>query len=160
MQWVADRASAITDLLPGGKPVGLGVLAALVLAAAAALAGRTLRLRAGRREHALAGERARARGPDPGELERAAVRAEAGDDLDLAVRLRFRAGLLRLAERGEIDVRDSLTTGTIARRLHSDEFDRLARGFEAVAYGGRAARAEDVGAQRDGWPRLLETMSG
>ena len=32
----------------------------------------------------------------------------------------------------------------------------LVDGFEAVAYGGRAAAADDLRSARDGWPRVPE----
>ncbi len=42
-----------------------------------------------------------------------------------------------------------------SRRLHSDDFDRLAADFDSVVYGGRPAEAEDVEAARRGWDSVL-----
>jgi hypothetical protein len=92
---------------------------------------------------------------DPAALEREAEHAEEGGAFATAVRLRFRAGLLRLGARHEIDYRPSLLTADIARRLRSPQFDALARSFERVAYGGLDADADDATAARDGWRALL-----
>ncbi len=108
--------------------------------------------------------RAKTRGaapaPDPAEdadaLERAADAAERDGDLDRAVRLRFRAGLLRLGDRGAISYRPSVTTGEVRRSLGSARFDDLAETFEAVTYGGRPADPPDVARARREWPNVLE----
>ena len=76
---------------------------------------------------------------DPDALERAADEAERDGDLARALRLRFRAGLLRLGDRGAIHYRPSVTTGEVRRTLGSATFDDLAGTFEAVTYGGRTA---------------------
>ncbi len=53
---------------------------------------------------------------DPAVLEREADAAERRGDLERAVRLRFRAGLLRLGDRGAVDYRPSLTTSEVRAR--------------------------------------------
>lgn len=100
--------------------------------------------------------RSHAGAPDPDSLERAADDAERRGELDEAIRLRFRAGLLRLDSRGAITFRPSLTTGEVRHLLGSDTFDELATTFEEVAYGGRHAKPPDVANARRTWPRLLE----
>jgi hypothetical protein len=92
---------------------------------------------------------------DPDQLERDAASAEAAGDLDQAIRLRFRAGLLRLDRVGAIRFRPSLTSSQVARTLRSHDFEELAATFDAVAYGGRAADVTDVTDARDRWPRVL-----
>jgi hypothetical protein len=92
---------------------------------------------------------------DPADLERAADAAEHAGQLDVAVRLRFRAGLLRLGDRGAIRYRPSVTTNEVRRVLGSDAFDELARTFDAIAYGGRDAEPPDVDAARREWPRIV-----
>jgi hypothetical protein len=92
---------------------------------------------------------------DPRELERAADAAERAGRLDEALRLRFRAGLLRLGARGAIRYRPSVTTNEVRRVLGSETFDELARTFESVAYGGRDAVEPDVEAARREWPRVV-----
>jgi hypothetical protein len=93
---------------------------------------------------------------DPDALEHAADAAERDGDLARAVRLRFRAGLLRLGDRGAIRYRPSVTTGEVRTTLRSQRFDDLAGTFEAVTYGGRAAGRPDVDASRREWPHVLE----
>ena len=61
---------------------------------------------------------------DPDELERAADDAERDGDLDRALRLRFRAGLLRLGDRGAIRYRPSVTTSEVRRALGSRDVRR------------------------------------
>lgn len=93
------------------------------------------------------------------ELERAAGEAERLGELDRALRLYFGAGLLRLDRARAITLSPSLTTGQVSRRLRSDQFDELREAFEAVAYGGRSARGEQVAAAREGWPRVLAEVT-
>ena len=150
-----DVFDELAERVPGGRSVTAVLLAALVLGLVALLSGRALRPRRLRRERALA-RVALAHEPSAAELERAAERAEREGELDLAVRLRFRAGLMALQESGTLEGRSSLTTRQIARRLRSPDFERLAGDFEEIAYGGREAEAPDVEAQRQGWRRLLE----
>jgi hypothetical protein len=148
--WIGDRFSAVPDV----------VWIMVGIAAVAAIVARVIVVSRRRRVSVAAG--AGARGPgadapeDPDDLERAADDAEHAGDLDRALRLRFRAGLLRLGRRGAIEYRPSVTTGEVRRALGSDTFDELARAFENVAYGGRAAAAPDVDNARRDWPRVLQ----
>lgn len=161
--WVAttidpliDEVDALIDaVVPGGRPVGLTLLAVALILGFAALSSRMVRLRSRRRATAVAEDTDRSRGATPAELERAASEAERAGDLNLAVRLLFRAGLLHLDERGAIRLQPSLTTAAIAARIDSREFAEVAAGFEQVAYGGRPAAPADVEAQRSGWRRVL-----
>jgi hypothetical protein len=89
-------------------------------------------------------------------LERAADEAERDGDLERALRLRFRAGLLRLGDRGAIAYRPSVTTGEVRRALGSETFDELAQTFEEVTYGDRVAQKPDVDSARQEWPRVVE----
>jgi hypothetical protein len=95
-------------------------------------------------------------GLDPDELERRAADAEGRGELDTALRLRFRAGLLRLADAGVLRLRPGLTNAAVSRTLRSRRFDELALDFDEVAYGGRPATPDDVAAARSGWPAVLE----
>jgi hypothetical protein len=160
LDWLGDRLRPIGDFFsrvtesPAGKVVlaallaGAVALVALLVArrrAAAGVTGREGRRRASPDDHA-----------DPDRLEREADAAERRGDLDVALRLRFRAGLLRLDRTGAISFRPSITTGQVARRLRLRDFDDLAITFDAVAYGGRHASATDVRSARSGWPRVLD----
>jgi hypothetical protein len=160
LRWLGDRLAPLGDLvddlarwLPGGRPVVYLLLSALVLLVAATLAGGSIRRRA-----AAAVRVARARAPareDPAALEREADRAAAAGEWDTAVRLRFRAGLLRLDARALIEYRPSLTTGEVAAAVGSPTFERVGADFDAIAYGGRPAGEDDEAASREGWQRVL-----
>jgi hypothetical protein len=150
LRWVGDR---LDDIVPGGRSVLWLALAALVGVLAAIVARRTLtgRVRAATQAAAFAA------GPrdDARELERRAGAAEAAGDLEAALRLRFRAGLLRLDARGAIDFRPSISTYEVRRALRSRDFDALAADFDDVVYGGRPAAPGDVEASRRRWPAVV-----
>ncbi len=151
---IGDFFSRITESLPG--KIALGAVLAIVVAVVALLVARR------RAATGAAGRGAgwRRRSPDehadPLRLEREADAAERRGDLDVALRLRFRAGLLRLDRAGAIHFRPSITTGQVARRLRLPDFDDLAITFDAVAYGGRHASATDLQSARAEWPRVLQ----
>jgi len=160
LEWLGDRLrpigdffSAVTESLPG-KIALAAVLAGIVAVVALLFARRRAAT------SAAGGGVGRRRSPDahtdPGRLEREADAAERRGDLDVALRLRFRAGLLRLDRTGAIRFRPSITTGQVARRLRLPNFDDLAITFDAVAYGGRHASATDLQSARAEWPRVLE----
>ena len=132
--------------------LGVGAVAAL-----AAWFATRIRRRAAIRATSGASPRvAAAVDEDAAALERAADEAERAGDLERAVRLRFRAGLLRLGDRGAIRYRPSVTTGEVRRALASARFDDLAGTFEAVTYGGQVADPPAVESSRREWPRVLE----
>jgi hypothetical protein len=144
--WLADR-------IPGGDATLWTILAALLVGTAVALVSRLARRRA---VGQIAG--AEARGPraiDPAELERRAVEAERRGDLEAAIRLRFRAGLLRLSRARAIPPRDSITTREVRRTLRLPQFDALAADFDEIVYGRRDPRERDVEAARRDWPQVL-----
>jgi hypothetical protein len=146
--WLADR-------VPGGPTTLWIALAALVVALAALVATRLGARRGGRLLDAAAGRRT-ARAPDPERLEREAAEAERRGDLDLALRLRFRAGLIRLARADVIPAHEPLTSGQLRRLVRSPSFDRLAFDLDEIVYGDRPASAEHVGRSRESWPRVLQ----
>lgn len=148
-RWVASLATAT----PGGPLAFWAVAAAIVFALAVFGARRMLRRLAPAPELALpdgawAGE-------DPAALERAARAAEERGAFADAVRLRFRAGLLRLGSRDAIEYRPSLRTAEVSRQLHSPQFDSLSDTFDRIAYGGEPAEPADADEARDGWRDLL-----
>lgn len=147
-RWLAAR-------VPGGTPVLWALLATLVLALAALLAGR-----AGARREAAAEASAGGGGERPSAalLRRQAEHAERAGDLDEGLRLRFLAGLLELHDRELIELRPSLTNRELLDAVPSPTLAELVDGFEAVAYGGRAAGQEDVRSARDGWPRVPDEV--
>jgi Domain of unknown function (DUF4129) len=159
LAWLGDKLRRFFDWisapLPGDGALFWTIVAALVVATAAYVAARLGQRRAGLIVE-LGTRGARRAGDDPGQLEREAARAEREGDFELALRLRFRAGLVRLGQRRALPARTSLTNGEIGRRLHSESFRGLARDFDEVVYGRRPAEAEDVDRARTGWPRVLE----
>jgi hypothetical protein len=160
LEWLGDRIKPVFDWInsrgedvPGG-PVALWLaLSALIVAAASTITGTTIR----RRALAIERERAAAlpEADDPHALERAADRAEQDGDYERAVRLRFRAGLLRLDRRRVLLYRPSLTTGEVARAIEAPAFAEVGARFDEIAYGGRAAEREDAEAARQGWEDVL-----
>jgi hypothetical protein len=152
---VLDLIPALDDLVPGGRPVVWALLVLLVGGVAALLARRTLRRRTAGGGVRRAAARAGAVDDDPDTLERRAREAAERGEHELALRLGFRAGLARLDRRGVIDARPSLSTGDVARALHSPQFDRAAARFDEVVYGRRPAAAEDVAAARAAWSAVL-----
>lgn len=152
--WLEGAFGGFVEQVPGGAGVGWALLSALVLLAGIVLALRIAEPRGRdlerRRAAAQAGER-----PDPAALEAEAERAERDGELERAIRLRFRAGVLRLEARGDVDLRPPLTSGILARRLRSPEFDALARRFDEIAYGGRPADPSDAQLAKQVWSRVL-----
>ncbi|MGQ0521825.1 MAG: DUF4129 domain-containing protein [Actinomycetota bacterium] len=161
------------DLLrPVGEPLGrawdrvtddvwaTGALAAAVVGLAALASARLARRRTSAGVHRSGPGGRPNRALDPERLEREALAAERAGDLDRALRLRFRAGVVRLDRAGVVVDRPALTTGELTRRLGSSRLRELADAFEEVAYGGRPATAGDVDDARAGWPRVLEEAAG
>jgi hypothetical protein len=145
-RWIGNLAASA----PGGPPVFWLVVGVIVLVLAAVGARRIMR-RLEPTDHARAMLSGDTR-EDPAALERDADAAETEGAFADSVRLRFRAGLLRLSS---IDYRASLLTGDVARRLRSPQFEALAASFDRIAYGGASAGPADAEAAREGWERVL-----
>ncbi|HYO61625.1 MAG TPA: DUF4129 domain-containing protein [Actinomycetota bacterium] len=92
---------------------------------------------------------------DPGPLEAEAAAAEAAGDFARAIRLRFRAGIVRLARAGVVEERASLTSAEIRMHVRAPEFDEIASSFDRIVYGRRPATAADAAAARERWQRVL-----
>ncbi len=143
--------------LPGG-PI---IVVLLVLAAGAGLVAWLI----GRRSRAVVGDHpAGGLGldgtADPRRLDADADRAEAAGALGEALRLRHLAGLLRLAERGRIEIRPATTAGDAAHQLAHPTLDRLTVGFEDVVYGGRDVSAAELAEAGRGWVEVLGAPVG
>jgi heme exporter protein D len=159
LQWLGDRLATIgrwiADIITAVPWfVWLAVGLVLVALVARGIVTRTRRRRT--RPSRARDARVAVAAEDPAALERDADAAEAAGDLERAVRLRFRAGLLRLGDRGAIEYRPSLTTTEVHARLGSDTFDQLAERFDEVTYGGEPAAPPDVAAARAGWRRVVD----
>jgi hypothetical protein len=144
-------------LAVGGADVLWAIIAAVIVGLAIFLAIR-LASRRTAFEAGLASRRAGRRTEDPVALERLADEAERRGDLEVALRLRFRAGLLRLARKKALPERLSLRTGEARRALHNQRFDRLARDFDEIVYGRREPSPGDVEAARSEWPHVLDEV--
>ena len=153
-RWIARLFSIVASGTPGGAAT-LWMLLGLAIVALVAWQARRVVERRGRARPEAAPDGVPLRADDPRELERQAAAARARGEHDLAVRLLFRAGLLRLARARAIPPRSSLTTGQLRRLLEMPEFDALGRSFDEIAYGRRAATDADSDAARSGWSEVL-----
>ena len=158
LDWLGDRLRPIGDLvdrvLPGGDNIVWLVVATAVLLLAIFLATRLVRRRGPGAERG----RAEARGVanlDAAQLEQEANAAENAGDLERALRLRFRAGVLRLMERRQLEDATSITTGALVRRFRSDAFAAGARSFDEVVYGRRQPTPDDARRVREAWEAVL-----
>lgn len=163
LRWIGDRLrdawDAIADVferLPGPTWVALVVLfAALVALVVWRMARRRDRL--ARIRGVQAPDRAdRADRVDARALEAEAEAAEGVGDYERALRLRFRAGLLRLDDAGAVTLRPDLTNREVRATLRVPTFDDLADAFEAVTYGERSATPEHVAGARRSWPGVVD----
>lgn len=148
---ILDR---LDDLIPGGRSVVWIVLGTLLFLAGY-LVSRLFLSRRIKDSEATAMALTPAE-LDPKTLERQADAAEASGDLEAALRLRFRAGLLRLDRRGAIEFRPSISTHEVRRAVRSEDFDALAATFDDVVYGGRAPQSADVKEARERWPEVVK----
>ena len=154
--WIAEAFRFLA--LGTGGAFGLWLVIAAIVVAITVV--RTRAVVAERAQSRRSASLVREAGDDPKRLEILAAEAEERGDHDLAVRLRFRAGVLRLGAARVIPRRLSLTTGELRRLLASPEFDRLGRAFDEIAYGGRVAAAEDTAHARTAWASVLKEKVG
>lgn len=167
LRWLGDEVvepvqrflARLKDALPEtGSPPWL-LLAAGVVVLAVLVTLRLVRDRGRERPGRRAGRGADA-GTDPAQLEAEAEAAERRGQLAEALRLRFRAGLVRLDRMGALELVPGLTNRAVARTLRSARFDGLRVDFDEVVYGGRAATVDDVGEARTGWPLVVDEARG
>lgn len=156
--WIGQAVDRIGKVVPGG-PVVVWILLGLMLVGVVVVLSRRFARAGLLREHdelGPGGVEARERAAD---LERAALAAEQDGRFAEAVRLRFRAGLVTLAERGAISRPRSTPTVELARSLRSEDFDALARRFDEIVYGAAPAEEEDAEEARRRWA-AVSTGSG
>ncbi|HLM85330.1 MAG TPA: hypothetical protein VK272_03980 [Solirubrobacteraceae bacterium] len=157
LQALEELVASLAVDVPGGSTVVWAALAALVLALGGLLSARGARRALGDTSSTTSGVERALRARD---LEREASAAELGGRYGEAVRLRFRAGLLGLAESGRVDGAPSMLNAELSHALASERFDSLARRFDRIAYGGGAAAAQDAQSAREEWRRLLGSGDG
>jgi hypothetical protein len=164
LSWIGDRVHGFFEWIGRAfshvpSAIALSIAVGVVVVAVVLLVRLVRARRTSPEARPAAAMAAAAALEDPAELERAADAAEHAGRLDDAVRLRFRAGLLRLGDRGAIRYRPSVTTNEVRRVLGSETFDELAGTFEAVAYGGHEATTPDVDTARREWPRVVASAN-
>jgi len=152
--WIEHAVDRIGRIVPGG-PVVVWVLLGLLLIVAIALTARRYARRGLERERGGGGAGGAAARERAADLEREALRAEQDGRYADAVRIRFRAGLATLAERGAISPPRSIPTGELARTLRSEDFDALARRFDEIAYGAATAAEQDAEEARRRWTTVV-----
>ncbi len=150
---VDDAFNTVAAGIPGGSVTLWTMLAALFLLAIGALTLRSSRRVL--RDPGHGGGPAAAPRSSAEALEQAATAAERAGRLQDAVRLRFQAGLMRLAERDLIDDATATPNAQLRRALRSERFDALARRFDEIVYGGDEAHTQDVEDARREWPLLV-----
>lgn len=155
LEWMGDRLEPVADAIAEvfDEPAIGSVVLAIVVATVAVAAVTAIR-----RRDTAAGTAIRHRrdlSTDPDTLDRASDEAEQAGDLERALRLRFRAGLLRLHRLGAIDHVEGVTSGQVARRLAMPEFDDMAATFDEVVYGRRRPSVDDVARARATWPVVI-----
>jgi hypothetical protein len=91
---------------------------------------------------------------DPDDLEEMARRAELDGDLQGAVRLRFRAGVIRLERIGAVSRGPTLTDRELSTSLRSTTFDSLAADLESIVYGGAPATEQQAADALAGWRNI------
>ena len=134
LRFLAGPFDRLAARLPGGWATLWFAIVVVVLVLAVSVARRLVARRGGRLLDAAATRRT-GRAPNPDRLERDAADAEQRGDLDLALRLRFRAGLIRLARAEVIPGHEPLTSGQLRRLVSSPAFDRLSLDLDEVVYG-------------------------
>jgi hypothetical protein len=156
-----DRASGSSAGDGAAPPLGVSTPVALLLAALTVLLAVAASVIASRR--ALPPGESRDPRPaagSPRALEREADAAAASGDWAEGIRLRFRAGLLRLGDARVLDLRPSLTSGEVARTVPSQRVPPLVSSFERVAYGGGDGSREEYESARREWPAAVEEAKG
>lgn len=148
---ISDAWSSLVSAL-GASPL-LAVLVVLVVLAAVFFA---VRRAAARRVGSFADPKSdvtNTEAIDPAVLEREADAAASAGDHDRAVRLRFRAGLVRLTGLGRLP-KHEVTNGEARTQLREPEFEELADDFDEIVYGGREATETDSSDSQTRWPKL------
>ncbi len=96
---------------------------------------------------------------DPDELDRRARAAVAEGSYDIAVRLWFVAGVLRLTTRGFLVHGEVRTNRELLRAVPSATFGDLARRHEQIVYGQQPATIEDARNADRGWVSVLREVT-
>ncbi len=88
-------------------------------------------------------------------LEKMSNQAEEAGHLDLALRYRFRAGLLRLNDVHAINFHPSITNAQWQLVINNDAFDTLTKDFNDVTYGHKPCDISYLARARSEWARVM-----
>ncbi len=88
-------------------------------------------------------------------LENLSDKAEQEGHLDLALRYRFRAGLLRLNDLQIISFHPSITNAQWQLIIDSDSFNTITKDFNDITYGERTCDASHISRARSSWSSLI-----
>ena len=163
LTWLGDRVRPLgrpfgwilrqlNKILPGGGSVVWVAVVLVLLLIAATLVLRFVRARTVRQKTAETGRDAN---HTAAELDRSADEAEQSGRYGDAVRLRFRAGLRRLAEQHALRIPEQRPNGDLVRQLDDASFSALAARFDEIAYASSASEMTDVLTARDRWPKII-----
>lgn len=149
-----DISTIVDDVgrvIPGGSAVAWVLLGLIVVGAVVIVARRGRFIsEPGVGSRAVLGPAER-----PEELEREAEAAERDGRFADAVRLRFRAGLVRLADRdARLSVRFT-PNAAVGRIVNSPDFDGLTERFDEITYGAAPATEQDARDAQERWNVVL-----
>ncbi|MCL4449027.1 MAG: hypothetical protein M1483_04660 [Actinobacteria bacterium] len=96
---------------------------------------------------------------NPDELLRQAILAENSSQFNEAVKLRFKAGIVRLEKDGYVTNTLTTTTEDISETIASPTFNYLAKTFNEIAYANKTADIQDMLEARSGWVMVLKEVS-
>jgi hypothetical protein len=155
INWFNRTVLGVGEDSTGGRFLFWTIITLIILIGAAFVASRLAK----RRSASLAIERSTGRkeqeAESPEALELRAAAALERRQHEEAIRLYYRAGLIRLGRRGAIEYEPSLTSGEVADMIRLAVFDHIAQTFDGVAYGRRTSDADQVTAARADWEKLL-----
>ena len=132
-------------------PIGAVVLIGAAFLAVRAVRGRAKQDSVQRRRQRLIDT------ADPNILERKADEAERSGRFGVAVRLRFRAGLIHLELADRLSRTETTTGRDLRQQLDLPAFDRLADQFDFVTYGLSPSSSEDYQEALDNWKQVLKS---
>lgn len=89
----------------------------------------------------------------------AATAAFQSGDIALAIRIRFRAGLLQLDDIGALEFTPTLTTRQVSQAIHDPAFPPLGLTFDRAAYSTRESTSEEYLHFAASWEDLVRTGS-
>lgn len=152
-------ADFVDKLIPGNARQAWGVIA-LVAGLATALFVIQLAVRRQRIRAAGDVDKLNLSTEDPSELEALAAAAASRSNFGESIRLRFRAGLVRLEQNRRITDPTHQTNGDIYEAVRAEPLLDLQRQFDHVIYGGSEANAQDEVEAVRNWNDLLRPSDG